>query len=137
MQFEFTYLFGAVCPGKDKAIGLVIGEVGIEAMKVHLKMISDQTEPDRIAIVVLDRASWHKSQKINCFKNIILVPLPAGSPELNPVEQLWEHLRDRHLANRSFEDTEDIVEACCNAWNAFIGLAGSITSLCSRSWAIL
>lgn len=137
LQYEFSYIFGAVCPARDKAVGLVINEVGIEAMEAHLRMISEQVEPGKIAIIILDRASWHKSKKLNCFSNIRLLPLPAASPELNPVEQLWQHLRDRFLANRVFKNATEIVDACCDAWNAFIGVPDAISSLCTRNWAIL
>jgi hypothetical protein len=137
LQYEFSYIFGAVCPSRDLAVGLVMNEIGIDAMMVHLKMISEQVGPGKIAVIVLDRASWHKSKKLNCFNNILLLPLPAASPELNPVEQLWQYLRDRFLANRVFEDMTAIVDACCDAWNAFVQAPRAITSLCTRSWAVL
>jgi hypothetical protein len=137
LQYEFSYIFGAVCPSKDMSVGLVVNEVGIDAMKIHLKMISRQIDPGKIAVVVLDRASWHKSKKLNCFPNIRLLLLPAVSPELNPVEQFWQHLRDRHLANRVFKNTNSIIYACCDAWNTFVQTPKTISSLCSRSWAIL
>jgi len=119
------------------SVGLIINEVGIDAMLAHLKLISDQVGPDKIAVIVLDRASWHKSKKLNCFDNIRLLPLPTAAPELNPVEQLWQHLRDRFLANRVFEDAAAIVDACCDAWNNFVQTPNTISSLCSRRWAIL
>lgn len=106
-------------------------------MIAHLQQISEQIAPGKIAVIVLDRASWHKSKKINCFDNIRLLPLPPVSPELNPVEQLWERLRDRYLANRAFNDQSDIIDACCTAWNSFTQIPDAISSLCSRSWAIL
>jgi DDE superfamily endonuclease len=57
MQYEFSYIFGAVCPSRNAAVGLVINEVGIDAMKAHLQMISSQIDPGKIAVIVLDRAS--------------------------------------------------------------------------------
>lgn len=135
LQYEFTYIFGAACPEKDTAVGLIIGEVGIDAMIAHLKQISVQVPPGNIAVVVLDRASWHKSKKINCFENVRLLPLPPVSPELNPAEQIWEYLRAKYLANRTFKNQADIIDACCDAWNAFSKTPNIISSLCSRSWA--
>lgn len=137
LQYEFTYIFGAVCPQKDASVGFIIDEVGIDAMTEHLRLISKQVAPGKIAVVILDRASWHKSKKLNSFANICLLPLPPASPELNPVEQLWQHLRDRFLANRVFKDHNAIVDACCDAWNDFTKIPNTIASLCSRSWAIL
>jgi len=59
------------------------------------------------------------------------------SPELNPAAQVWQQLRERHLANRCYDGYEQIVDACCGVWNAFTQIPGAIRSLCSRSWAIL
>ena len=50
---------------------------------------------------------------------ITLLPLTAGSPELNPAEQVWQQLREGSLANLCYDGYEDIVDACCEAWNKF------------------
>ena len=76
----------------------------------------------RHALIVLDRAGWHTTQRIKIFDNLSLLFLPAASPELNPVEQIWQQLRDHWLANRCYEDYEAIVEACCQAWNWFVDI---------------
>jgi len=62
-----------------------------------------------------------------------LLPLPPYSPELNPVENLWEYLRKNKLANRLYETYEDIVEACCEAWNSRTAAPDLITSITQRS----
>ena len=51
--------------------------------------------------------------------NISLVPLPPYSPELNPVENVWQYLRANWLAISVFDDYDAIVDACCHAWNRF------------------
>ena len=48
---------------------------------------------------------------------ITLVPLPPYSPELNPVERVWLHLRERFLSHRVLDGYNAIVDACCQAWN--------------------
>ncbi|WP_162256906.1 transposase [Noviherbaspirillum sp. Root189] len=68
---------------------------------------------------------------------LTLLLLPTGSPELNPTEQVWQQLRDRSLANRCYDSYEQIVDACCDAWNAFTEIPGAIRSLCTRTWANL
>ena len=42
--------------------------------------------------------------------NITLLPLPAKCPELNPVENIWQFMRDNWLSNRIFTDHNDIVD---------------------------
>ncbi|MCB1116681.1 MAG: transposase, partial [Chlamydiia bacterium] len=69
------------------------------------------------------------------FPNLTLLPLPPASPELNPCEQIWKHLRRKHLSNRCFQDDEDLLTACSEAWNDFIDDSELVTSLCSRDWA--
>ncbi len=52
-----------------------------------------------------------------CQANITLLRLPPYSPELNPVETVWEHLRANKLSNSVFDTYDTIVERCCAAWN--------------------
>ena len=67
--------------------------------------------------------------------NISLLPLPPYAPELNPVENIWQFLRQNYLANRVFETYDAIVEACCDAWNALRNAPGKIQAIASRHWA--
>jgi hypothetical protein len=48
---------------------------------------------------------------------------------LNPVENIWQFLRQNHLNNRLFESYTDIADACCAAWNALIADPKRITQL--------
>lgn len=136
-QFEYAYIFGAVCPARDEAVGLVLPVVNTESMIIHLKHISDRVLEGRHAVIVMDRAAWHTTQRIQKFSNITILPLPPTSPELNPTEQVWQMLRDELLANRCFDGYEDIVKACCDAWNWFVDTPKRIHQLCSRTWAVL
>jgi len=124
-----------VCPERDVAVGLVLPMVNSEAMKVHLQHISAEVKKGKHAVIILDRATWHTTKKVKGFKNITLLPLPAASPELNPVEQLWQQLKDRYLSNRSYKDYDDIVKSCCEAWNNYVDIPESIRRLCTRKWA--
>lgn len=87
-QFEYVYIFGAICPAQDKALGLVLTLANTQGKIEHLRLISEQTQKGRYAVVVMDRAAWHTTNKIKCFDNVIPISLPPYSPELNPVEQL-------------------------------------------------
>jgi transposase len=115
-QSESAYIFGAVCAQRDAAVGLV-PSVNTKTMALHLQEISQAVPPGRHAVLILDQAGWHTTPKLPQFANITLLPLPAGSPELNPAEQIWQQLRDRSLANRWYDSYEQIVEACCYASN--------------------
>ncbi len=68
-------------------------------------------------------------------KNITIILLPSKSPELNPVENVWQHLRANWLSNRVFETYDVIVDAACDAWNNLIDQPETITSIGMRDWA--
>lgn len=104
-------------------------------MQEHLKEISAHIPKGRHAVIVLDQAAWHTTKKLRIFDNLSLLPLPPASPELNPVEQVWQQLRDNCLANRCYNGYEAIVEACCDAWNWFVDTPNRIRQLCTRKWA--
>lgn len=130
-QFEYAYLFGAVCPAKDKAVGLVMPYVNTNAMLIHLEHISANIPEGRHGVIILDKAAWHTTKKLKKFGNLSLLPLPSASPELNPTEQVWQALRDEFLANRCYDDYDDIVKSCCEAWNTFVDTQNRVKKLCS------
>src|SRR5262245_31932306 len=76
-------------------------------------------------------AGWHISGDLVVPENLSLVFLPPYSPELNPIERLWLHLRDNRLSHCVFQTTGEIVDTCCDAWNWLLGQTGRIRSLCS------
>ena len=84
---------------------------------------------------ILDRAGWHTSSRLEVPHNITLLALPPRSPELNPVENLWQFLRDNWLSNRIFENYEDILDHCCHAWNNLVSQPERIASIGTRKWA--
>lgn len=128
-------LFGAVCPETGETEALITPCMNKEIMKAHLQQISERTEPGRHAVVIMDGAAWHTSEVAEGISNVDIIKLPPYSPELNPVEQVWSWLRQHCLANRCFEDYEDIVESCAAAWNHFISDTSRVKALCQRSWA--
>ena len=65
----------------------------------HLAEISRRISVGAIAVLVLDGAGWHTSPRLNLPDNIVLLPLPAYSPELNPIENVWDFLRANFLSH--------------------------------------
>jgi transposase len=136
-QFLSTYIFGAVCPDRDEGCALILPECNTGMMQIHLDQISEHVREGYHAILLMDRASWHTTEALNIPNNITLMPLPPYSPELNPMEQMWQQLRKIRLSNTVFKDHDDIVNACCEAWNCFCDQEGNIQKLCTRDWATL
>ncbi|MBK4735511.1 transposase [Noviherbaspirillum pedocola] len=99
-------------------MGLVLPYANTNRMALHLEEIRLAIPPGHHALVVFDQAEWHTTARLPRFPNVSLLLLPSGSPELNPAEQVWQQLRDCSLANRCYDNYEEIVGTCCAAWNA-------------------
>jgi len=104
-------------------------------MTLHLAEISLAVAPGAHAVLLVDQAGWHTSDKLVVPANISIVLLPSRSPELNPVENLWQFMRDNWLSNRVFQSFDDIVDHCCVAWNKLLDQPWRVMSIGLRDWA--
>jgi hypothetical protein len=134
-RYAWAYLFGAVCPERGVGAGLVMPYADTQAMTAHLAEISAAVAPGAQAILVLDGAGWHSSTALVVPENITLLPLPPYSPELNPVENVWQYLRQNWLSLQVWDDYPAIVEACCQAWIHFLAEPELVRSVTTRAWA--
>ena len=131
----WAYIFGAICPEKGKGAGLVLPYCDSDAMAAQLEEISQAVDPGGHAVLILDQAGWHVSPKLRVPDNITLLFLPPRAPELNPVENIWQFMRDNWLSNRIFNSYEEIVGHCCLAWNRLVDQPWKIMSIGMREWA--
>jgi hypothetical protein len=129
------YIFGAICPARGTGAGLVLPVCNSATMTMQLAEIAQAVSAGAHAVVLVDQAGWHTSEKLLVPANISLLPLPPKSPELNPVENVWQYLRDNWLSNRVFTSVADIVDHCCQAWNKLIDQPWTIMSIGLREWA--
>jgi hypothetical protein len=133
--FASAHLFGAVCPERGEGVALVLPEVSTAAMDVFLAELGRAVPAGTHAALVLDGAGWHVSEGLSVPANLTLVPLPPYSPELNPVERVWEYLRDRWLSHRVLTAGYGaVVDAACAAWNALRAEPGRLRSLTNFPW---
>ena len=134
-RYQSAYLFGAICPARGVGAGLAMPYADTPAMQAHLDEISRKVARGAHAALLLDRAGWHTTDKLAIPRNITLILLPSRSPELNPVENIWQYLRANWLSNRVFEGYDDIIDAACDTWNKLTAKPAVITSIGSRQWA--
>lgn len=81
-------------------------------------------------------AGWHKSQSMLIPDNIRLLSLPPYSPELNPVEHLWDELREKSFHNRTFDSLGALEDQLVNALAGMERDTARIQSICNWEWII-
>src|SRR3982750_925699 len=112
-----VYIFGAICPQEGKGAALVLPRCDTQAMSLHLAEVAQAVAPGAHGVMLMDRAGWHRAKALVVPDNLTLVLLPARSPELNPVENIWQFLRQNWLSSRVFASYRAIVDHCCAAWS--------------------
>lgn len=103
-------------------------------MQVYLNGLSKQIKKGRHIALIVDNAGWHKSKGLIIPQNITLIPLPPYSPELNPMEQVWQWMKHNFLSNICFDSYQNIVDELTVAWNAFENDYSLAKSICQRDW---
>ena len=88
-RYKSVYLFGAICPTLGKGAALVLPRADTQMMQWHLDEISLTVAPNAHGVILMDRARWHTTGKLDVPRNITIILLPSKSPELNPVENIW------------------------------------------------
>ena len=104
-------------------------------MAAQLVEISRAVAPGAHAVLLLDQAGWHVTPKLKAPGNITLLPLPPRAPELNPMENVWQFVRDNWLSNRVFGSYEEILDLSSDAWNKLTDQPWIIMSIGLRQWA--
>lgn len=92
--FKATYLYGVVEPATGEHFFYEFTHCNTDCFQCFLALVAKQY-PDSILIIQLDQAGWHKAKRLQVPDNIILMLQPAHSPECNPIEQVWQYLKER------------------------------------------
>lgn len=102
---EFRYEYAAVSPWHGDLDYMSCAKIDTESMSYFLEQVSQAHQHD-FTVMVLDGAGSHKAKTLRVPQNIALIFLPPYSPELNPVEQIWNLLRRDYFANRVFDSLD-------------------------------
>ena len=102
---EYVYAYAAVSVADGELDTLILPQVNSNCMQIFLDEVASRHPSDRI-ILALDGAGWHRSHTLKLPHNLRLLMLPPYSPELNPVENLWDELREKSFHNRVFDSLD-------------------------------
>jgi transposase len=132
---QYTYVFGAVSVLDGQLDTLVLPQANSECMQLFLDEVARRHSQDNI-VMVLDGAGWHTAHELIAPPNLRLLLLPPYSPELNPVEHLWDELGEKHFHNRVFASLDAVEQHLVQALGAFERDTERIKSICAWPWII-
>jgi len=107
---QYTYAYTAVCPRMGKITSLILPYGNTQMMNMFLDHVSKEFIEYNI-IMLTDKAGWHRSNDLKIRENIRLINQPSYSPELNPVEHIWDEIREKHFHNKAFKTMKDVEKA--------------------------
>ena len=134
-RYEWLYLYSYVHPQTGQTEWFIIPRVNVQWFNLVLKSFAEAVGAgrDKIVLLVLDRAGWHMSEKVILPEGIMLAPLPAYSPELQPAERLWA-LADEPLVNKSFDTLEDLETVVAQRCQILAQMPSQIRALTNYYW---
>ena len=108
--YKNFYLYSAVNPVSGEDFSLILPWVNTAMMNLYLDNFCKALKK-RSCFLIMDQAGWHKSGDLKVPSQIEIVLLPPYSPELNPVERLWQWLKRHSLRNRFHEDIDAVMDS--------------------------
>lgn len=130
---EYRYAYGAVEPLSGESFFLVMPYCNMECMNLFLQELSKAYAED-VIVLACDGASWHKSKHLQIPENIELVFIPPYTPEMNPIEQIWDEIREKGFRNECFLTLAKVMERLCVTINHLS--PQRISSITSREWIL-
>ena len=132
---QYTYLYGAFCPETGEQFSMVLPYANGDCMKVFMEEFSEEFSAYKV-IMAMDKASWH-SNCCNKFNNIVPLFQPAYSPEVNPAELIWKHVRESGgFKNKTFSSMAEVEEQLVKAVNTCLTDKNTIKSITGFEWIL-
>lgn len=139
---EYVYAYAAVAPELGQMTTLVLPYANTQirksaggglprrasVMNLFLEQVSVEFA-NYFIVMQVDGAAWHRSQELVIPENIRLLFQPAHSPELNPVEHVWEEIREKHFYNRGFDSIDAVMNTLCEGLKRLIDLPERLSSM--------
>lgn len=132
---EYTYAYGAVSPLDGEMVSLVLPKCNTECMNIFLQTVSEKYPNDYILLGV-DNAAWHKSKTLNIPENIELFPLLPYTPELNPIEMIWDELREKFFKNELFKTLAKVTDKLCEGLLHLFNHNNTVKSITAWDWIV-
>jgi len=133
-EYEYLWVLGAVCPETGHAEGLLSPQLNTKIVNEFLAQFARTIPNDEHAVMLWDGAGFHASKQLRVPENVTVVTLPAYSPELNPIENLWHYLKSHFWSNRAYDDYNALEQAAVDAWHKAALDADLMKTVCAAPY---
>jgi transposase len=135
-RYEWAYVYGAAEVGGAARVEFLYSPtVDLEFSALFLQQVGAR-EPDATHVVIWDGAGFHPQDgAAGLPDNVRLLPLPSYSPELNPLEGLWDQLKD-HLCNKVFASLRAVEATITDFLQPFWEEPERIRDLIGQGWLL-
>jgi transposase len=133
-EYEYLWVLGAVYPETGHAEGLLSPRLNVQVINVFLEQFSHTIPPHEHAVMIWGGAGFHTSKQVRAPPNVSLVQLPAYSPELNPIENLWHYLKSHFWSNPAYADCESLEIAAMQAWHSAVLETNLMKTVCAAQY---
>ena len=133
---EFVNVLAAASPNDGRMATMVTEEtLDHRVMGRFLNRLANHFLGE-FCIVFLDGAGYHIAHGLKVPACMRIEPLPAYSPELNPVEHIWDHVRENFFANRLFPSLAMVVQQLVRALRSLSHRRPLIHSITGFNWIV-
>lgn len=132
---EYVYAYAAASPQDSGLVWMSSAKMDTVNMNAFLKHVS-QSYPNEFVLMVLDGSPSHRSKDLSVPENMLLIRLPAYSPELNPAERLWEELCEKEFANRVFDSLGAAIAQAARGLKRLENVPAFLRSLTGWHWIL-
>ena len=123
---------GAVEPASGRLVSLIVAHCNTEVFQAFLDTMAEEIAPEegKQVHLVLDNAGWHKSARLN-WHHIKPFYLSPYSPDFNPIERLWQHLKGNPMAGYLTNNGEALTTKLLESLQSVLNEPKLVRSVCS------
>ncbi len=132
---EYSYAYAALAPMSGELDWMMATSMNTTEMTAFLRHVGKR-HSDQFVVMVLDGAPSHRAMQLSVPENMALVRLPPYSPELNPVEHLWDEIREKRFVNRVFDSMGAVIAQALLALVEWEKSPDAVCSLSAWPWIV-
>lgn len=132
---QYTYAYAALSPIDGVMDSFILPDMYTDTLSIFLTKVAERHRKEFI-VMVLDGAPCHRSGTLVVPANLRLVEQPSYSPELNPVEHLWEEMREKWFANKTFDNMSTVIKTLMTSLRSLEESPQRIQSFSGFNWIL-